>query len=63
MEHAIKELEKLETSFMHFQDQTAVREEHFRGVDAEREGEMRRYELAYSNAVDQIHQSIDVLKH
>jgi len=62
MEEVIKELEKLETSFMQFRDQAAVREEHFRGVDAEREGEMRGYKLAYSFAVAQVQQSIDRLK-
>ena len=61
MEQAIKELEKLEVSFMRFRDQAAVREEHFRGVDDEREGEMKGYKLAYSNAVAQVHQSIDAL--
>jgi hypothetical protein len=62
VEQAIKELEKLKISFMHFRDQAAVREEHFRGVDAEREGEMRGYKLAYSLAVARIQQSIEALK-
>ena len=63
MEQAIKELEKLEASFVRVRDQAAVREEHFRGVDVEREGEMKGYKLAYSNAVARVHQSIEALAH
>lgn len=62
MERALEELKKLETSFMQFRDQAAVREEHFRGVDAEREGEMRGYKLAYSFAVARVQQSIESLE-
>jgi hypothetical protein len=63
MERAIEELEKLETAFMHFRDQAAVREKHFRGVDAEKEGEMRGYKRAYSIALAQVQHSIETLKH
>jgi len=62
VERALEELKKLETSFMQFRDQAAVREEHFRGVDAEREGEMRGYKLAYSFAVARVQQSIESLE-
>jgi hypothetical protein len=57
----IAKLEQLEKEFMMLRDQAAAKEEHFRGIDAVREGKMEGYKLAYTLAAWEVHKMIESL--
>ncbi|MFC2166015.1 hypothetical protein ACFLT2_13595 [Acidobacteriota bacterium] len=61
MSQIIEKLEQLEKEFLKLRDQAAAKEEHFRGVDAIREGKMEGYRLAYTLAAWEVHQVIESL--
>lgn len=61
MKQAIKELEKLEATFLRFRAQASAGEEHFRGIDVRKECEMEGYKLAYGQAAGSVHQAIKAL--
>ena len=62
METAIVELDRLRTEFLRYRDQAAARKEHFRGVDAVKEAEMRGYALAFTQAAGKIFEVIQKLE-
>ena len=62
MEQAIEELERLKALFICFREQAAISEEHHRGLDPKKEGEMKGYKIAFGQASGLVHQVIESLK-
>ena len=62
MEKVIRELEKLEGSFLKLRDQAEEKEKYYKDVDVRSEGKMAGFKLAYTLAAWEIHQVLESLE-
>jgi len=62
MKKVIRELEKLEESFLELRDQAEEKEKYYKDVDVRSEGKMAGFKLAYTLAAWEIQQVLESLQ-